>query len=246
MRKKRLLILCLIILILAVIGITTLKIINLLNGEQNQEKETIKLAEVETIQFCNNETDCPREIENIYAKLEYNIDYPKMQQWIEAINKETEHYYQEVINSSTLDDPTCSEEFKNTYKYKISVQTDYSIYTGDQYASLAVKRIKSNLCTGENVEMPINVYIYDLQNKKEISQEELKNTLNLTNDIVKESIENNIEMINQFSKKSFTVEDTYQNGNLDYILYYNPLGELLASYYQNSDKSYYSVVIKSN
>lgn len=241
--KKRILIVILILLILITISISILKITNQMNQNTKEEQTPLAtLTSIKEVQLCIDENNCLTSSKDFYANLKYENNNKETQQWIKKINEETENYYQESINSNTSNQ-NCSQEIKDIYKHSISIQNIYEVYNGKKYVSLSITRIKKNLCTKEYETIPIKVFLYNQQTKKETTQEQLKKDFNLTDTIIKEKIEENITEINNHTKTNLTIEDTFQNNSLTYTLYINQFGELLASYYQNANNSYYSVII---
>lgn len=233
--KRRILLIILTILLTITTIITYLKFnYKPINTKQDKVIE-FEIKSIENIELCKNKNKCDK-TEDIYLQLKYEFDNNEMQQWITKTNKKTEQDYQEAINSNVLDE-TCIN-VKDIYNHKYNNKIYYNNYNGDKHISLSVKRLKKNLCTNETKELPTETFIYSKEKQRQITQEELKEELNITDNIIKESIKKHIENINTSHNTNIPIE-IYQN----YNLYYDLTGSLLIEFYQESEQSYYSAVI---
>lgn len=230
--KKKILLITLIILILPFISIIYLKI----SSTKNTEETPITIVEPKlelskTLELCKDKNKCPIISENIYADLVLNINSKEVQQWINKINQETENYYQETISSNILDG-TCPNT-QNIFNYKVATKTHHINYSNDKYISISVQRIKYNLCNNTKEQLPTEILLYSREKNKKITQEELKEELNLTNDTIKEAIKANANDLNTPITENFNYEN--------YKLYYDITGCLLAEYQLDND--YYSAIV---
>ena len=233
--KKKIFLVILIILILIMAILIYIRVTY--NKNNSTKNNIVELSSIKTVSFCNDRNNC-NVVEDTFGDLKINFDYQEIQQWITKVNQETNQRYQETITSNTDNDETCNN-VKDIYNYKFSNKTYYDIYVGDKYISVSLVRIRKNLCTDEIEQIPRKTLIYNIKKQKCITRDELKSELNLTDDMIKEAINNNINNINDLSDFNFPIEEDYSN----YFLYFNNDGSLLVEYYQTSDQSYYSAVV---
>lgn len=235
--KKKFLITILIILISTLILITYTKIHFSKTNNHSQLNTTKteftkpKIKLIKTEKFCKDETNCPLYAENIYAQLTFDIKNKEIQQWIDKTNQQTTNYYEEAINSNT-ETEICNTT-KDIYTHRLNTITDYIINIGKEYISLSVKRTKYDLCTKKVNESPYETLLFNIKKNKIITQDDLIKELNLSEELIKNSILQNARILNQ----EIPLDFNYSN----YNLYYNSLNELLVEYQLNNQ--YYSAII---
>ncbi len=239
MKNKKIIYALLILLIILIISLVFIVVMP--NKKENQKQiDPFSLENIEKIQMCTND-NCPNIKENIYADISYDSDIASLQERIKKINQDTKNYYNQS-KKSNMNDASC-ENVKNQYTHSIMTDTEYITYTGKKYISISVKRITGNICTDEIKHLPIETYIFNIDTKKEITSQQLKKELGITDEQIISSISTNIEELNKNNNTNFTINEVIENNN-DYTLYYNTLGKLCVEYYQKSDDSYYSALIK--
>lgn len=191
--------------------------------------------------MCINEENCGTLTDGNYAKLVYESDFPEVKKAINKINDDTEKYYQESL-SSTMDDPSCLA-VKDIYKHSIQVFNDFSVKLKNDILGISVNRSKKNLCTQQRESMQVESYLFDTKSKKMLTQEEFKKKMHLDNKKIENAIKENIKTLNQYSDINYSLENVRHDNKNDIILYYNLSGELLVSYFQSEDQTYYSAVV---
>ena len=230
-----------ILILVAIISIIIGIVIYFINPTPKDKKEA-NIQSERIVDYCVVPNECPHPVPSTFADVTYETKNKEFNDWLEKVNKETDAYYEETKKSNT-NDSACSE-VKNVYKHSIRNVVNYSLYTGEKYVSVSVHRFSQNLCTGDITPIATETFIYDQENDKKTTKEELLENLNLTEKDIEKAIQNNIDYTNKTSSKKNTIEDTYKDGKLNYNIYYNSMGELIVEYYQKSDETYYSAVLK--
>jgi len=226
MKKKILIIIAIISVCLIVLGIIVFNFSN--NGEPYELKEKYR------IQNCKSDT-CPIASDMIFAQMKYNTDISEIKEVVNKVNDDTNKFYKQVINSK-MNDKRCNLA-RGLYKYSESVVSDYNSYTNDGYITFAVKRTVINVCTNETNDLQVKSYIYDRNKKKFISSDILMDQLNISFEQIQVSILGNNYILHKTSKMDF------ESAIKDYVLYYDTVGNLIASYYDSKDKLYHTVRI---
>lgn len=231
MKNKLFVIVILVILVVFLFSVVFIKY--RYENSKNEFKKLESFSEIKFVDLCQSEDNCGK-VEDVYETFEYSYDDEKIQNWIKKINQDTESLYQEAINSNTNGEDCF--EVRDIYKYKFSNKIYYYIYNNDEYISLAVERLKINLCTKENVQSSVETFIYSKFRGQQITQEEFINELGLDDIFIQTTIENNIL---EFDFMNDNTKDALSN----YKLYFDYDGNLMVGYYYNLDNSYYSAVI---
>lgn len=206
-----------------------------------EKEEVFLVLENQNIDMCLSD-ECDIQNKTIYPEITIDLKIDEVQEKITEINNETKKYYEEVLNSN-FETEECLE-YKKIYKHSINYYTDYDLYNDKNYISIAIRRIKTNLCTKEITYLEPVVYLYDKTEHKFFNTEDIFHKKEITEEQVQKSIQKNIELNNKFSNTNFTIENTYQNGIQNLKVYYTSLGELYIYYLQNEDGNYYTAPLE--
>lgn len=225
MKKNNKIIIVLIILLLVLL----LSGIVVYNVFHKEEDTFFQYDQKYTIENCKTD-DCkmPREIK--YDLLELKTEIPELDSAIETINQKTIDYYNQTKNSN-LNSEVCVQ-VKDLYNYRFITLSFFSNYETDKYMTIAVSRQHKDMCTGEKTTDPTEVYIYDKNRKKIITDDEFRTQEKITEEIILKSIQH----YNEDNGKNCIIKN-------DSKLYYSVDGELIISAYDDTSKSYYDVEI---
>lgn len=237
--KKKLIIFVVIILLVSVFGITIFVIKNNPKKPKEPDKEVKTILSDSEDQYgfsyvnkkrldvCKDKDNC-NVVEPLVLTLKSESKIEEVQSIVKQINQKTEEY-EKIFENSTTEEPTC-QSVQNIYKHSLMPETKYEMYQNENILSMTVFRYQTNLCTREYANIPIEVYVYDKNNNKILTQEEIAANNNITYDYIKEQISKKILEL-QAENTPRTIEDVYtENGLIKYTLYYNNMGELIASF----------------
>lgn len=202
--------------------------------------DTLEVKRENTLDVCKEEP-C-----NIYGgqyyKINYSGDIDEVKSIVNNINNETQQVY-EIANTSNMEDESCAS-FRNLYNHSIITFTEYFNYEDENFVSIAILRNKKNICTNE-IESEQKAYIYDKNEKKVITQEEFIVKLNVTQDEINNAIQQSLDTLNTYDRTNYTIENTYQDGVRDSLIFYNDDGRLFISYKQNETGIHRAVDLRS-
>lgn len=206
-----------------------------------EKEKGFLVTENKTIDICLS-NNCDIQNKTIYPEITIDLKIAEVQEKITEINNQTQKYYEEVLNSN-FESEECIE-YKDIYKHSINYYTDYDLYNDKNYVSIAIRRIKTNLCTKEITYLEPTIYLYDKTEHKFFNTVDLFHKKEITNEQIQTAIQRNIDLNNKFSNTNFTIENTYQNGIQNLKAYYTSLGELHIYYLQNEDGNYYTATLE--
>jgi hypothetical protein len=235
MKKIKKLIFPIIILIVAVILIV-LGILFFTNKDSEEVADNLFYSypesERKTVKNCKK-SDCEIPQEDTYLQLKLNTSYKLLDEKIDSINKDTLEYYNTVSKSNT-NGSNCSN-VKKIYYHEKRVTTDYFNYENEYYVSIAVQRTEYNLCSNDVTRSQVEWYMYDKENDKLLTQEELIEIEDITQEEINKAITSAIDIIN----KEEDTEVSLQNDYSDIVLFYDYDGAILVSFYVPEMKLYY-------
>lgn len=202
--------------------------------KKNTNDMSINLVDKKEISFCNeNKKECGM-IDNEFAMIRVNSEIPEVRDFVKKINTDTKKY-QNAVSKSNTKDASCSK-IKDKYEHSISVITNYNLYQDAEIISLAVNRIKKNLCTEEINTLPYEILIYDKKLKKKIEQSEILKRENITDESVFRRVQQEVDNINSIEDDKISMNDIYIDGKIKYFFYYNNSGERTVAYQQKKNK----------
>lgn len=200
-----------------------------------QDSDVYELHETDRLNLCKS-NNCQYLNTMIFADMEYNDDIAVIKETVDKINKDTNKYYKQVINSS-FDDKAC-KKVENKFNYSKGVFSDYNSYTNEDYITFAVKRTLINVCTDEVTDLQVESYVYDRKTNKMLTQEEFKSKFYFMDEKIKVAI----SMSNQSLDEDDQM-DSLDSAINDAVLYYDTVGNLFVSYYNPIKQVYYTGTI---
>lgn len=234
-KQKVIIVISVIVVLILLIGLYLF-----INSKPKETQKSYHLEKTKSIDICKT-TNCPIPDTINFNKVEYDTDIKEIQRIIKIINDETDNYYN-MVTTSNINDAACSA-VKDIYNYRTAVFTNYNSYTNDDYINLSIKRTIVDVCTNEKQDGQVESYIYDRKQKKLITQEEFKIKQNIGTKKINDAITTNNTFLNENANLNLSLEDTYVDGNQNIVLYYDTVGNLIASYYQTKAKQYYTASI---
>ena len=193
-----------------------------------------KLSDVGSFELINKKyiknclTDNCNVPDDLYAHLSYNLDNEVINKSLSTMNGNTDYYY-EYITGSNFN--SCNPI---DYAYERSISNEFYNYINDDYITFSVNRVETNFCTNKKIFLPIEVYIYDREDEKILTQDEFIKELGYTdealNKIVTDYLNNNDKDL---------VRDSYYGK----ALYYKSDGKLYLSF-SCDEENYMSILVK--
>lgn len=193
------------------------------------------LGDTKTVNPCVDDANCLYSDIVSYDFMSYHSGITVLDNKISKINADTEKYYQEAL-SSTVEDPSCAM----TYKNSVQTQSDYTVYSGQEYFSIAVLRGKIHLCTRETEAILPKSYIYSVKEGRLVSQEELLDLLGLRKKDIYQTVADSIESLTENLDASNLALD------IDFdkmVLYFDKDGKLIVAYPWIDGSNYYTAIV---
>jgi len=228
--------------LLCILLVVGLFIVNLNNkSEKDTQKEKIEDFSIskESSEICIDK-NCENKV--VYPIIELDGNRDEVQEVLDEINNKTNELYEEAKESDMSSD--ICQFYLNEYTHSISYNIDYSLYTTEDYISIMIQRIKSNLCTKENEYLEPEVYLYDKKENKFIGTEDFLKKEKISNEKVQTLIKENILLYNKYMSTNYTIDNTYQNGEQYLKVYYSGVGGLCFLYKQNEDGTYHVATLQ--
>lgn len=224
--------------ILIVIAIVVALLFNLNKKSTDTSFFDYPETERKSIENCKSEENC--DIWNIdyYDKLVLEKKYDVLEEKIDKINKDTEEYYN-MVKKSDVNSSKCSN-VKDMYNYSKRVVSNYANYENKKYLSVSVGRILYDLCEGTMEPKQIEVYIYDKNDKKIISQDEFKTKEKISDDDIYAAIKKTIKIIKNDIPEGIKLEDKYD----DTVLFLDNEGNISVSFYVKVANAYYTATVR--
>ena len=152
-----------------------------------------KPLEEHKIVLCKEGRMCkaPQMVE--FTTFKYDTKNPKIAKIVDDINDQIQKDYQKTIDSK-IDSDECSNG--NDYQYQYAVLETFHIYTDTRYVVLGLTRSEFHLCSDEpssHKYHQADIKIFDLKEDKVISQEEFKKQLNITDEMIRKTIDDSMK-----------------------------------------------------
>ena len=172
------------------------------------------------LKICKKENDCQRPVYDIYDLIEVKYDYKELNKELDRVNKETMKLYEEA-KASDVKDSTC-DSVRSKYNYRLSNRVHFDNYENSYVISIAVHRMQTDLCTNETRTLSFEAFTYDKESKKLLTQEEIKESEQITDEEIAKSIKEATERLSSDENKEYELQDNYE----DVIVYYGYDGEM--------------------
>lgn len=210
------------------------------NQKNPLPKNSYKLTDGKSIEVCINPDGCLNMGTDAYANITYNIDNKDIQDTLEKVNKETEELYQKAINSD-MSAPEC-QAYTAWYEHRYRSNMLYYSYTGDDFVSFFIQRMKQDLCVEGSEEYEYEFYYYDINKHKFLTEQEVMEKVNISDEDVKDAIRESVKGLSEITGVDYDINNIIS----DYHLYYDSDGNLIASYYAPEDRAIYTALVKEN
>ena len=242
MKKKKILPLIFIAVAIIIIIIGIVFLLLPINKKETKEtsKSSTELGDRKEVEICKTE-DCKSTQIVEYAYIEVNSPNKQVKDMVEKLNKKTNQYYEKTKNSN-MDDASCSN-VKDMYYHSYKAEVNPFSYVSADYISVAIQANEYYLCTEEIISNPVEAYIYDVKENKILTQEEFLKKKNITEEKITSCIEENVKVLNNIQKTSYTLNDVYDPSKKN-ILFYDFDGNLLISYYNKITKYYETAIVQ--
>ena len=204
------------------------------------EETEYTLDLIDNVSTCYTEI-CPTISSISLNKINYETDNAELRAGIDKINRESEEYYQMVVESD-VSNPSC-EMYREELVHDTIVNEYYLIYTKGRYDSVGISRYIYNVCDNIYKYQQVEVYIYDKKEDKVLSQEEFKNALNLSDEEIRAKINEDLLSPNEGLDASVTIDDVDFN---DLVLFYDYNGDLYVSYKETKGNTYRMTRLENN
>lgn len=194
MNNKKIIIIIITTLFFIAVGITSYSLYY-----KKKTKDDLPTKLEENIEYkyklCND--TCAFSKNNYYRtiKVETNID--EIKNIVDKINSESKKQHKQVLSSKISPEKECLGK-KNIYNYSYLSTSSFHNYVGSDYIVVGVQRTNYKICDGKYETGELELNIYDIKNKKIITQDEFMKQKNVT----KEDMD---KRINEF------IGDTYND-----------------------------------
>ena len=162
-------------------------------------------------------------------------DSKDIQKLVEQFNENTVKYEQ-MITPYSPDLEYCIDIAPSS-NFAIEIDSDYNVFSDNKYISVCILRTIVNSCTGENEAVAPDYFIYDVEDKKILSQQEIKDKEQIRDEKIEENLFRYYTSIdeNLGSAIPTKVEDV--------VVYYHKSGKFYMTFYDEVFKSYTSFSI---
>ncbi len=157
------------------------------NNPEPVEKDLAFSFDTSRVIHLCNDMRCPYDRDITYPLFKINIENYDILDSINEINNKTIEYYDKTLDSKLEKDETCGE-FGTGVNYGYIANMDYYQYVDDEIASFGVQREERKLCEGVNTRHIPEIYLYDLVNKRYLTQEEFKKKYTITDQRIMSAI----------------------------------------------------------
>jgi len=205
----------------------------LLKGYRAEANFGISIKEVKN---CTGYGICSLDDPAQYKLLSLNYRSNIVQKEIEKINSNTLKLYNRHKNSKFENDDKCSEEVRKTYYHPIEVDSITERIINDDYVAVCIIRTVRNLCTNIEEKNEPDIMIYDVKEKKILTQEEFKKKEKITDEMIDKAINTTLDYLND---NPDGVRYEFKDVDMDTLkLYYGTDGNAHVIFFHNTFGSY--------
>lgn len=203
------------------------------NSDDNISVKHIFLDDnTKQLEICNDDVDCGFGIRT-YHTISTDITDENLLNAINSIDEKINNSYTVSLNATDMTSAECSN-VSNLYQRSIMTQSILTLYGSDDLLGIALISGESNLCLFTNNE-EIDVLYYDINNKKLLTEDEMKTKYSITDEEILTAVTNDI------NERNIEENLNYTTNILDYHIYITSDGMLSVYYKQPEDNIYYSV-----
>lgn len=225
------------IILLILIGIILYKVVYFPSNEGEDGKQVNVghlTVEYKTLDNCYDELNCEVPYSD-YATLSTDISSNRLKNIMDELNTKIDNLYNKSLNSTDMSNAECSN-VSNLYQRSIMVENNLITYDNDGVLGLTLLSRETNLCTSISNE-EFDSYLYDIENDKILTNDDIKEKYDITDEIISSTIEANINAINVINGVNYTTNIT------DYSLYIETDGTIGIYYMQPEDGLYYNILL---
>lgn len=236
MNRKKIVIGMIMIIILIVLGSASYVLSNMIfkDNKIEKKKEQVTVKVDRKLDLCKVE-GCLNYSTLQFQKITTNIEDKNVDKIIKQANQKIDAYYNEVT-SDQMTRPECANAI-NTYQYGISIQSGIQAKIHNRVLNVAVAAEKYDYCANKPLGQEVETYLYDLESKKEISnQEYLK-----INGYTETQVQNMMETLIRDIYSNEDVENIITGAKKEnkYVIYYDSSNQLVIQYYIPSANAWY-------
>lgn len=178
------------------------------------------------IKICkkNSTEECQRPIYDIYNLIKIKYDNKVLNKELDRVNKETMELFEET-KKSDISDSTC-DSVRNKYNYRLSNEIRYANFENDSVISIAVHKVQADLCTEEVKTLSYEVFNYDKEEKRLLTQEEIKEIEQVKDEEIANTIKDATERLSKDEKKEYEIQTDYSK----VLLFYSEGGGLVLAF----------------
>lgn len=230
------------IFILILVSIIIYNVIYLPNSIEKDNYPSIRnknnlSTEIKTLEICAAGIDCGY-IASEYTTITTTINSSTLENIITELNNKTTESYNKSLNATDMTLPECSS-VSSIYSRNLMTQSNLILYDSDDILAFTLITKETNLCTLLNNE-EIIVYFYDIKTDKILTEQELKERYNITDNEIATAVINNIEQKNIAESKLYTTNIT------EYHIYVERDGTIGVYYRQPEDNLFYNVLLNKH
>ena len=161
------------IIMIAILVLLTTGVISysLYNKEKRNNELPAKFEEKLEYKYelCND--TCAFSKGNYYKIIKYDTNIEEIKRIVDSINNESKKLHEQTLSSKISPDQECAGT-THIYNYSFMSSASFHNYVDRDYIVVGVQRTNYNICDGKYETGELEVNIYDIKNKKLLSQEE--------------------------------------------------------------------------
>lgn len=238
-KTKKIIVLSITVVIIILIAIIIYNVVFIPTSTKKTEPKEMNVSiDIKNLKMCQEGVECGiADIE--YRKIELSNAPKKLQKIIDQINNEINESYEKSAQS-TVTGAEC-QSVASLYQHSILSQSVVTTYEGKEVISIAVMNTEGNLCTNVSTEKELEVYYYDVQKDKLLSEEELKEKYSITDADIKTAIQESITTLNGLEGTNYSTDNIEE-----YKIYIQNDGEIFIYYKQPEIGIHYTASLNKN
>lgn len=243
MNRKKIVIGIIMIVVLIVLGSASYALSSMIfqKDKTEEKKDQVTVKTDRKLELCKTE-GCMNYSTLYFPKVSTNIDDEKAKEFIQQTNKKINTYYNEVKNDQ-MTRPECTN-VANIYQHGIGIQSGIQAKIHKHVLNIVVAADKYDYCAGQTLGQEIEVYLYDLENKKEISNEEYLKENGYTENQVKNMMETLMRKIYSADEVENIIATAKKENQ--YVIYYDNSNQLVIQYYIPTVNAWYPLQLNQN
>lgn len=203
------------------------------NNENDTPIEHLSI-DGKSLEICKEGVDCGFGTRSYYT-ISTDIVDEQLTNVINELNTKINNSYTRSLNATDMTISECSN-VSNLYQRSIMTESILNIYDSENMLGITLISSESNLCLSTNTQ-EIDIVYYDVNNKKMLTESEVKENYSITDEEIVTAVTNDI------NQRNIEENLNYTTNVVEYHIYFTSAGEIGVYYRQPEDNIYYSIAL---